>query len=426
MSKADIFESLPLNLRKEIEKTAEFPLLYSKVKRGSIEKEHYWKITVSETDQRYGVISIVHADVGGNEGEPTTEVIKVGKNIGKKSETTPFEQAFKEGKSRFAKKYKSSYLHEDVIKKLNLAEREQQIFPMLAVTYDDDKDQLSFPAAASPKLDGLRCLANYSASDKKVSLYTRDMTEIMAYPKIKEELEAFCAHFKIAETVYLDGEIFTTSTTFEKISGYTRIKDLSDLNDDSKKEMNEIHYHIFDIFDMDKLDSWSFKTRYSVLRKYLTEWKLKTEGSVLDLVPVYQIESKDQIFSYLDKMIKDGYEGLILRNFDSQYKISKGHSGRSRDLIKLKKSDKEFVKIMSISRDINKTKKPIVFECQDRSGLTFNITASSGTDEYHESFFKDKESYLGKSILILFDSRTKNGKPRFARPALAEEKFVIE
>lgn len=416
MSIAAIFNSLPEALKKYIENSGKFPTLYTKVKRGSSLKDHYWKITVNEDDEGRAYISTVHGDVGGKPSIPSVEIFKKGKNEGKINETSTYEQAFNEAKSKFAKKFKANaFLSEDDMKKidLKLEDLNNKFFPMLAYKYEENR--VKFPIAGSPKLDGVRCIAMRN-EDGTVTLNSREMTEISGYPLIHKELESISTKLW-PSTCYLDGEIYAHNINFEKISGYSRKKDLNELSTSELDEMNNIQYHIFDIYCTDKPDM-IFKDRYAVVKKIFAEYKFKT----LKIVPTFVFKNKEAIEVYLEKFVNEGYEGLILRNLDSTYKVS----GRSTDLLKVKKTDKTWVTILAIDTGKEIKKPNIIFSVIDSYGIKFSVTANS-TEEYRSKILDNKNSYIGKKLLITYNGVTKKNIPKFARIMLDENnEYIME
>lgn len=414
-SKANIFLELPENLKKFIETTKKFPTLYTKIKRGTVLKDHYWDIEVNENDEGYGYIKVVHGDVGGEPSIPAIEIIKKGKNEGKINETSAYEQAFNEAKSKFAKRFKrNASLDPEVIKKLGLSESDlyTNFYPMLALKYD--KKYLKLPAAISPKLDGIRAVTMQDDEPYFPEMYSREMKSIPGYHEIREELNEMYKGCGDLSGCYIDGEIYSHNIPFEQISGLSRKKEITE---EDIKKMNEMEYHIFDIYCPDNPEM-GFKDRYSVLKSAFSSGTFKH----LKLVPTFVLKSEDEISGYLDRFVNAKYEGAIVRNMDSVYKVD----GRSNDLLKIKKSDKEFVEITDISKGKEVNKPNIVFSVKNSYGLEFSINANS-TEEYRNSILENKESYIGKQLLIKFDSVTKTGKPRFARPEKNEKnQYIIQ
>ena len=83
----------------ESEKDHTFPTLYKRTTNGKINQ---WKIRVVQ-DSEPGIGSWIFILRGGM-GEKQSEdqkLISIGKNIGRKNETTPWQQAYKEAKGKW-------------------------------------------------------------------------------------------------------------------------------------------------------------------------------------------------------------------------------------------------------------------------------------------------------------------------------------
>lgn len=86
------------------------PTLYSKNANGSVQQ---WTVSSSPVQEGhseiFGGVTVEYGQVGGAL-QTTTEILKEGKNIGKKTETTPVQQAALKAKQLFDKKVKEGYL----------------------------------------------------------------------------------------------------------------------------------------------------------------------------------------------------------------------------------------------------------------------------------------------------------------------------
>lgn len=123
-----------------------FPTLYKKSSTG---KTSEWTICARHT-QDGADYNVVHGYVDGKK-QSTTVQVDSGKNIGKKNETSAYEQACAEAESKWKKQLDKGYVEDcssvDSVK----AER---ISPMLAYSYDDHPKKIKWPCYWQPKLDG--------------------------------------------------------------------------------------------------------------------------------------------------------------------------------------------------------------------------------------------------------------------------------
>ena len=106
-----------------------------------------WEISVSGS-----TITVLHGTKDGIKTK-TTEKIIVGKNIGKKNETTREQQANLEAKSKWTKKRDSGYSE-------NILDSNKSYRPMLANEFKKHKEKVKYPVYVQPKLDGYRMIYN--------------------------------------------------------------------------------------------------------------------------------------------------------------------------------------------------------------------------------------------------------------------------
>lgn len=118
-----------------------FPTLYHYTE---IKKISEWKISVQWIDN----IPTIVTEFGYSDGKKQTAMLKImsGKNIGRNNETSPYQQALSEARSKWEKKQLENYRQNlnDPIKML----------PMLAHKYVDHKQKVNWPAYGQSKLNG--------------------------------------------------------------------------------------------------------------------------------------------------------------------------------------------------------------------------------------------------------------------------------
>lgn len=222
-------------------------MIYTKDKSGKV---RYW---VGEVVKEHEKIYIVKkfGQMGGKETETRTE-IKTGKNLGKKNETTPWEQAHLELKSLIKKQKDAGYV--DSLEELN---KRQIILPMLANQWEKMSHYISEPFVVQPKLDGVRMLVGRHQGQFLMLSRTGKPVHHMGH--IAKELEW------IPEGFFLDGESYNHDITFEEITGMCRTSLDSSA---SERPLHLIQFHVFDVFDLNHLDQ-PFYIRWKKLKKIL-------------------------------------------------------------------------------------------------------------------------------------------------------------
>lgn len=186
--------------------------------------------------------------------------------------------------------------------------------PLLAATIEspDDLDKLDYPVYVSPKLDGIRCI-----TDENGVPFTRK-----GEPFANKMLNQLFASKKGWEN--LDGELGlgepTAKDFFTKTSGAVRRED------DPLPSI--ITFYVFDRVkpDMDFLSRW---------------WANKVpenadHGLHLKWVPQIKCWDKGAVLGWEDTFVKQGYEGIMIRNHRKPYKHGRA-SMKSQELMKYKR-----------------------------------------------------------------------------------------
>ena len=210
---------------------ASFPELHGEAVSG---KAKMWSIRVLERDGT-GVIETTHGYVDGKK-QVNEKVISAGKNIGKKNETTPLQQAVSEAKASWIKKKESGYAPigitdtvSDITNgvaavKLDKEGEEGESdegdagrgkgidkdvpSPMLAHDFLKRGKSIKFPCFTQRKYDGTRCVA---MSGK--GLFSRNKKRYPHLDHIVAEIN------KLPSTIILDGELYSDTLTFQEIVG---------------------------------------------------------------------------------------------------------------------------------------------------------------------------------------------------------------
>ena len=320
-----------------------------------------------------------------------TELIKEGKNEGKKNETTPFTQAEKEAKARHQKQLKKGYVED--INAARAGETDAIIEgganPMLAQSFDKHAAKISFPCVAQPKLDGIRCIASISYG--QVSLWTRTRKRITSMPHIEEALSKAYPDSEIT----LDGELYSHKYKhdFEKIVSAVR-------KEHAEEGFDIVEYHIYDVVD----ESMDFEARFSKAKKLCRDY-----NPVFCYVRTELMEDEVAAVAASEDWIAQGYEGAMLRN-----RVGKYEGKRSYNLQKVKQfQDAEF-EIVGVTEGRGKLAGHVgSFVCVTESGTEFEAKMM-GSLEGLKTYFEDSTLWTGKKLTVKYQGLTgKNQVPRF-------------
>ena len=256
--------------------------------------------------------------------------------------------------------------------------------PMLAYDFKKKSSYIIYPCNVQPKLDGIRAIA------VKNNLYSRNGLLFPTLEHIKSEL--------LKSNLILDGELYTDDINFEKIVGLVR------KSTKTKEEENlslKIYYNVFDIVDK----TLTFKERYSILKNFIE----KNSFKYIKLVKTEVCNKKEEIDNFLNKYIKEGYEGLIIRNIKGKYE----EGLRSSNLIKLKKfKDEEFKIVDYTCPKIGKEVGCVIWICSTKEGKIFNVRPEGGYPE-RKKLYRNGKKYIGKMLTVKYQEMTNDNIPRF-------------
>jgi ATP-dependent DNA ligase len=352
-------------------------------KRTSSGKVQQWSINVESS-----TITVTHGQQGGKM-QTDTDIIKVGKNIGKANETTAAEQASLEAQAKYEKQMKKGYVTSPSDAKAGKVDKTVitgGAAPMLAQSYAKHAEKISFPAYVQKKLDGCRCIA--VIKNGKASLWTRTRKPINSMPHIVAALE----HSFRGHTVTLDGELYAHSfhNNFEGLMKLVR-------PDAPVPGHEAVQHHCYDV-----IMPGTFKERLA--------WLVQNHPSSnpLIFVQTYTVADEDDLMLKHDDFVAEGYEGLMVRNADSKYEEGK----RSYGLQKVKEFlDSEFP-IVGVEEGRGKMTGKAIFVCKAKNGETFNVKMEGSMDNLAK-YLTNKKLWTGKKLTVKYQNLTKYGIPRF-------------
>lgn len=368
-----------------------WPKLYKKTTTGAIQE---WLISVLPFNDGTAVITTEFGQIDGAK-QTAEDVVREGKNIGKKNETTPAEQACKEAQSKWEKQQKNK----GYVGSIEAAQAEEinedlvvgGIYPMLAQKYRDHAKKIYYPAAGQPKLDGIRCIAH--VKNGKCRLWSRTRKEIHAVPHVAREIERL---FPKGEW-FLDGELYNHAlkADFERLVSLVR-------RDEPSPECEVMQYHMYDI----AFPGETFRKRNLAIIMALDVF----EGPIVKYVETVNLQSEDDMLCYFAEKLEEGFEGCMVRNWDGLYF---GHpTKRSNDLQKVKEMTDEEYPIVGVEAGRGKMAECAIFVCQTKDGKRFNCKMKGSLDNL-ERYLKDRKLWEGKQLTVRYQNLSADGIPRF-------------
>lgn len=353
-----------------------YPELFNTNKAGKIQS---WKIYVEHNDNTSSIIT----KYGLIDGKITTATscIKEGKNIGKSNETDTYTQAISEAKYKWELKKRQGYYEKESEK----LEEGKIYLPMLAHSYTKRGKDIVYPSFVQPKLDGIRAIYNINYN----KLQSRTGKIFSGLSHICEELKG------LSGNILLDGELYSHTLTFQEISGIVRKEKLSQEDIDISKNINFIVY--------DVIENKDYIDRLETLNIFFQKNKLK----YTKLLKTEVCKNPNDIKEFHDKYVKQGYEGLIIRNYKGNYEHT-----RSKNLQKYKDFDDNEFKIIGFTEGTGIENGLIIWECETTEGKIFHVRPR-GTHEERKKLFKNGKDYVEKMLTVRFFGYTDDGIPRF-------------
>jgi ATP-dependent DNA ligase len=247
-----------------------------------------------------------------------------------------------------------------------------QVLPMLANKWEDRKKYISEPFYVQPKLDGVRLLVSKDGGISRTGKIVPG-TEILG--KGLEEGE------------YVDGEAFDPNLNFEELTSIFKTDPL------------KLKFHVFDFFDLKKLDM-TFEERWAKVKSL--------KNSHYEYVETTLVMLRDHVPSIHKQHVKEGHEGTMIRDKDSVYEVGQ----RSNYLLKYKDFQTEEYEIVGARTGHGRDADAVVWICKTQDDQEFTVRPE-GTIAHREEHYKNHKKYLGKMLTVRFQNLTAHGVPRF-------------
>jgi DNA ligase-1 len=319
------------------------------------------------------------------------KVISQGKNIGKKNETTPVQQATSEARASWIKMKESGYseaIKEEVDNAASVRGKgiaADVPLPMLAHEYQKRGKGFPFPQCfTQPKLDGTRCVGIPGRG-----LFSRLRKTIPHMEHILAELNRIPSH------LILDGELYTNELTFQEIVGLVKKETLK--VGDLEKQL-KIKYHVYDIID-------STMTYEERLQELSSLWLTHTFEHIY-MVPTHRCGSEAEMKTQHGIFVQQGYEGIMLRASKGLYK-----NVRSVDLLKYKEFFDDEYEVVGFKEGEGGEKGCVLWTCKTEKGDIFHCRPR-GTHEERAELYQKGAAYIGKKLTVRFQELTDDGIPR--------------
>lgn len=257
------------------------------------------------------------------------------------------------------------------------------------------------PYIVQPKYDGVRCRAvpiQTGAKGDEYLLLSSEEHPIFSVPHINWSLQ------QLKLTAELDGELYCHGMSFEEIFSITS----RTVNE--HYDYNKIQLHVFDIVN----DS-------PQMRRLIALDNLRGLSEAIKVSPFWLCESLDEVTSIFERVVKMGYEGIIVR-----HKLTPYERKRSTMIMKFKPKKEDTYEIVGVQEEISKDGIPKgslgALRLQSGDGNVFSV-GTGFTEELRQTLWSSKESIIGKVAKVKYQHLTSGRKvPRFPVFVSVEEK----
>lgn len=248
----------------------------------------------------------------------------------------------------------------------------------------DPKFNWVFPCFAQAKLDGVRCIAKPDVMSV-YSLFTSENNGIMGLADIEVALELlrkkFAEKFGDMDFVF-DGELYNHYMTFEQIcSGVKK----------QSEKTKMLEFHIFDYFTYSVYEKRSyvevFRYRKRVLESLELILKENPELALrVKIVPCLEISCLREMYIEFNRLVKLGYEGIIVRHPDLPYEFK-----RSLKMLKYKTKNMDSYRVVDFREAFGKDGTSLgrlgSLTLIDEENNSFDVAASALTHKQSEFCF---------------------------------------
>lgn len=282
------------------------------------------------------------------------------------------------------------------------------VLPMLAKVLKDDKPFKKVTSYFGQyKINGVRCIIG---AEKAIDVFKpyrltyhsregEDWTSKMSWmddvilPYIKDDLLSAM----IEEGACLDGELYIPGQSVNNINSFVKNTKLP--------QHYKLQYWCYDVL----IENMSYLARIDFRRDNIKRISYTFDTitqhlnnlSQFVILPDTNICSLDDATRFRDKYIALGFEGLIIRNKDSQYQFGKRNSA----MFKYKRVDDGLFEIVDIVPEGVRTNLCKLVLRNDINSELFECTLNAPHD-YQENILLNKEAYIGDKAIVEFRERS--------------------
>lgn len=263
--------------------------------------------------------------------------------------------------------------------------------PMLCKLYDDCTGQLAEKCwFVSRKLDGVRALFYYKNGEIHTAsrggrTYDPSTTHLRHDP-------ALISIFEMHPDLILDGELYKHDINFplQRLSGLARL-------DTWTEECGNLEYWVYDYVSQEP-----FSQRYKTLMEFRS---LLPENSKIKIIDHEYICGLYKIRRRHNQYVREGFEGLVMRNPDKEYGVNKRSS---KYMVKMKDRKSEEFTIVDVKEGLRP--EDMCFILKTEEGKRF-AAKPIGPAEARLEYLYNAGKFIGKKATCNFFYYSADGVP---------------
>jgi DNA ligase 1 len=265
---------------------------------------------------------------------------------------------------------------------------------MLAKSYWDYENKVTDDFIITQKLDGNRCVL--IKENGSIKMFTRQGQLYIGLNDIESEAQYLPDNFVYdGELIALNEDNLNSADLYRKTTSIVR-------KDGIKQG---VVFHVFDMIPVK-----DFKKGYSSVSCWSRKAKLKYDLQALSLlwikeVPVeYFGNDKSQIIYWLDKMIAEGHEGIMINLAKAGYSCK-----RTSDILKVKRMQSADLRVLGFEEGEGKYKGTLGRMNVNYKGNTVGV-GSGFTDADRNYIWNNQSNLIGKIAEIQYFEESTNQK----------------
>lgn len=289
-------------------------------------------------------------------------------------------------------------------------------FPCMLAQANKFLDRITFPAIAQTKMDGLR--ANIVIDRGVTTVYSRNGKEITTF----DHFDGMTQY----DNVVLDGELlvlppkgfelvhkertlkFDGKTPMDRQTG-NGIVNKSIVSDKRRTTITKDEASMFKIvlWDMIDIKGWEKGHDPKPYNNRFEKLQTMDDDHRFDLVESQVVNDLDSAMKLFKKKLKEGQEGLILKNHDMPWENKRSyHMVKMKDVKEIDLLCTEWVPGLGKNEGILGALK-----CQNKDG-TIEVNVGSGFNDEHRNSLKPKD-VVGKIIAVKYNDliKSRDNKP---------------